>query len=120
MAWPNSTRRACSSNPVITGMWTSATRQDVSCRQGDCKKSCADGKVWTTNPDDLRSPLVASRTDSSSSMIEINALSGNAASGVLFETAAGEVCKTIGGQRLIERARRKMDDGDDKSHYTLV
>src|SRR5215469_15322774 len=45
IAYPVSTRCLCSSTPVIPGMWTSVTKQAVWAREGDTRKSAADGKA---------------------------------------------------------------------------
>jgi hypothetical protein len=72
--------------PLIPGIFTSAIRQEVRGTCCDCKKSSADGKTSAMYPNDFIRPLVASRTDSSSSTIEIRGfLFGTCAPGALKE-----------------------------------
>jgi hypothetical protein len=59
------------SKPLMTGICTSAMTHDESSRWADCKKSTADANVRTRYPWELRRLLVAPRTDTSSSIIEI-------------------------------------------------
>jgi hypothetical protein len=69
---------ASRSNPLITGICTSAITHDVSFKWADRKNSSADANVWTVYPCELRRLLVAARTDASSSMMEITEGVGNA------------------------------------------
>jgi hypothetical protein len=59
------------SKPLMAGICTSAMTHDESLRRGDCKNSSADANVSTRYPCELRRLFVATRTDTSSSMIEI-------------------------------------------------
>src|SRR5258707_6207149 len=68
---PWASKRACSSTPLMAGIWTSVITHNVSLKWADCKNSSADANVWTVYPCDLRRLSVAARTDASSSMIEI-------------------------------------------------
>src|SRR5258708_40321256 len=68
---PRASKRACSSTPVMDGIWTSAITHDASLNREDRKNSSADAKVWTMYPSDLRRLSVATRTDRSSSRTEI-------------------------------------------------
>src|SRR5882762_3557140 len=68
---PRPSKRACSSTPLMAGIWTSAITHDVSLKWGDRKNSSAEADVWTMYPSDLRRLSVATRTDASSSTTEI-------------------------------------------------
>jgi hypothetical protein len=68
---PRSSKMACSSTPLMPGIWTSAITHDVSCKWGDRKNSSADANVWAMYPSDVRRFSVATRTDPSSSTTEI-------------------------------------------------
>jgi hypothetical protein len=68
---PWASKRACSSTPLMAGIWTSAITHDVSLKWEDRKNSSAEAKVWTVYPSDLRRLSVATRMDASSSTIEI-------------------------------------------------
>src|ERR1700726_3277982 len=60
----------------MAGIWTSAITHDVSSRRAECKNSSADANAWTVYPSDLMRLLVATRTDASSSIIEITGMCG--------------------------------------------
>jgi hypothetical protein len=47
IAYPASTKYLCNSTPVIPGMLTSVTKQAVSGKIRDAKKSAADGNAST-------------------------------------------------------------------------
>jgi hypothetical protein len=68
---PWAINRLCSSTPLMPGIWTSAITHDVSFMRGDCRKSAAEANVHAVNPSERSRLCVATRTDSSSSMIEI-------------------------------------------------
>jgi hypothetical protein len=55
----------------MRGILISATMQDVFSIRDEARKSAADGNVCALNPSDFICASVASRTDSSSSTIEI-------------------------------------------------
>src|SRR5215813_1419959 len=57
----------------MCGMCTSAITHDVSATAADARKSAADENALTLKPSDSIRPSTASRTDSSSSTIEISA-----------------------------------------------
>src|ERR1700739_1866506 len=59
------------SNPLITGICTSATTHEESPRRADFRKSTADANVCTLYPCELRRLSVAAGTDASSSITEI-------------------------------------------------
>src|SRR5271169_4861334 len=59
--------------PLIPGMRTSSIRQSALRSWSKFKNSSAEANTFTANPTDLRNPQRASRTDSSSSTIEIRA-----------------------------------------------
>jgi hypothetical protein len=73
----NGTRLPCariivkSSNPLMPGICRSAITHDVPFKRPDCKKCSADEYASGVYPCDLRSLLVAARTDESSSTTEI-------------------------------------------------
>jgi hypothetical protein len=71
---PRASRRACSSTPLMVGIWTSAITHEVSLKWVDRKKSSADANVWTMYPSALSRLSVATRTDASSSTTEITGL----------------------------------------------
>ena len=68
---PWAIRRFCSSIPLMPGILTSEIRHDVSLERGDSRNSSADPKTWAMNPCRRRNLAVATRTDLSSSTIEI-------------------------------------------------
>jgi hypothetical protein len=55
----------------MPGILMSEMTHDESITRPDCRNSSADAKVAVAYPSDLINPFVASRTDGSSSMIEI-------------------------------------------------
>src|ERR1700745_2363453 len=79
MRRPWDSNALCSSTPLILGICTSTIRQDECSTSADCKNAWADAKLCATCPSDLIRAVVAVRTDSSSSMIEINEPSDNCA-----------------------------------------
>jgi hypothetical protein len=60
-----------SSTPLMPGIWMSVIRQELTLTWDDCKNLSADSKARVPYPSDRRSLCIASRTDASSSMIEI-------------------------------------------------
>src|ERR1700730_18342112 len=74
MGLPEVDRCRCRSIPLIPGMLISAIRHAVRDNCRECKKSSAEAKVSALYPNDFIRPLAASRTDSSSSTIEITGL----------------------------------------------
>jgi hypothetical protein len=71
MLLPEEARSRYKSSPVIIGMLMSTIRHDEHAKYGESKKSLADAKDCTANPADRMRPLSASRTESSSSIIDI-------------------------------------------------
>src|SRR5215510_4053865 len=65
------TSRLWRSRPLICGMTTSRIKQMTSSRGAEAKKSSAEENASALNPKDRRRFLIPSRTDLSSSMIEI-------------------------------------------------
>jgi hypothetical protein len=57
--------------PAHNGLRTSAIKQALSCRRSEMRNSTPDAKAATVYPNDSTMPLIAVRTDSSSSTIEI-------------------------------------------------
>src|SRR5260370_40918013 len=121
MGFPKLDRRLYSSSPVIPGICMSAIRQEVRRTWRELKNSCADATASTLYPSDLMRPFIASRIDSSSSMIEI--------SGFAFGTrppAPGLVIvmmrrdpKPLGAGGY-SRHFRKMRQTQEPADYTLV
>src|SRR5262245_9711042 len=93
MAVPSSSNRKYRSSPVISGILTSAITQEMRLSSDERKNSTADGKVSAANPVARISPLMASRTCSSSSTIAIR--------GGLFGTLQSNTAGTPGGTTVI-------------------
>ena len=68
---PSSIRASCISMPVMPGMATSAITHAVEATWGDCKNSAAHANVRAAYPSDLTKLSIATRTDGSSSTIEM-------------------------------------------------
>src|ERR1700726_3749995 len=106
----------------MPGICMSAIRQEVRRIWRELKNSCADATASTLYPNDLMRPLIASRIDSSSSMIEI--------SGFAFGTRppAPRACdsndapmiRSPWAQGDISRHLRKMRQTQEPGDYTLV
>src|ERR1700751_3223233 len=77
VVWLRAIKYCCSLTPLIPGICTSATKQDVSCNRGDSRYSCADANACTTNPVDLSKRTIAVRNEVSSSTTDIIAPSTN-------------------------------------------
>jgi len=69
--YSRASKKACSSTPLMPGIWTSVITHDVFLRSAECKNSSADEKVCPMYPSDVRRFSLAIRTDGSSSMTEI-------------------------------------------------
>src|SRR6266851_2256966 len=118
MDFSEADRLRCSSSPVIPGICMSAIRQEMRRTWRELKNSCADATASTLYPSDLMRPFIASRIDSSSSMIEI--------SGFAFGTrppAPGLVLammrrdpRPLGAGHHLSKMRQTREPGD----YTLV
>src|ERR1700722_13664349 len=81
MFLPEEARCRCRSSPVIIGMLMSTIRHDEYAKYGEARKSTADAKACTANPADRNRPLSASRTESSSSTMDIWGFVGTPTSG---------------------------------------
>jgi hypothetical protein len=81
MFLPEEARCRYKSNPVIIGMLMSTIRHDVRAKYAESRKCLADAKVCTVNPTDRMRLLSASRTESSSSTIDIRGFVGTPISG---------------------------------------
>ena len=75
--WPCARKVFCNSIPLISGMWMSEIKHEVSINCWEFKKARADGKARPVNPSDCTSFNVLSRIDCSSSMIEITGTLSN-------------------------------------------
>jgi hypothetical protein len=63
----------CSSIPLNPGIWRSVIKQVVPSICSDWRKSSADGNVTASKPSERTRPNIASRTEGSSSTMEITA-----------------------------------------------
>src|ERR1700691_3834173 len=70
---PDATRRSWSPSPVRPGICMSVIKQAARFRLSDARNSSADAKASAAKPSDFMSACIASRTDSSSSPIEMSA-----------------------------------------------
>src|SRR5271168_2540741 len=70
---PDATRRSWSPSPVRPGICMSVIKQAARFRLSDARNSSADAKASAAKPSDFMSACIASRTDSSSSTIEMSA-----------------------------------------------
>jgi hypothetical protein len=73
---PSATSRSCKSAPFMPGICMSQIKQAVSATRFDLRYSSAEANVSAAYPIDRMSPLVDSRTNPSSSTIEIRGTFG--------------------------------------------
>jgi hypothetical protein len=73
---PSAIKRSCKSAPFMPGICMSEIKQAVSAARFDRRYSSAEANVSAAYPKDRTSPLVDSRTNPSSSTIEIRGISG--------------------------------------------
>ena len=66
----------CNPMPLVPGMCTSTMMHHVSSMRDEFRKSSADANMWAQYPTDLANLPVETRTDSSSSNIEMTGTGG--------------------------------------------
>src|SRR3979411_3169069 len=98
----------------------STIRQDVRRKKLELKTSCADAAASTLYPSDLMRPLIASRTDSSSSTIEISGFAFGTRSPALRACAGNMRCDPNAWGGRYSRHFRKMRQTQQPGDYTLV
>src|SRR6476659_6576692 len=79
----------------MPGKRTSAIKQDVVETQPDFRKSSERGNAFATKPIDLTRSIVPSRTDSSSSTIEIKSLFAIFSSRFVIQTSGAQLRQAI-------------------------
>src|SRR6266566_6366904 len=96
----------------------SAITQAVRRTERERKNSCADATASTLYPSDLMSPFIASRIDSSSSMIEISgfAFGTRPPAHGFVPVMMGRDPRPLGAGRHLRKMRQTREPGD----YTLV
>src|SRR6266852_2633193 len=100
----------------------SVIRQEVRWTWRELKNSCADATASTLYPSDLMRPFIASRIDSSSSMIEISgfAFGTRPPRTRACDSTDARAIRSPWAQGDISRYVSKMRQTQEPSDYTLV